>query len=480
MLWNLLLRNCRDAGEHPAFVGDGQRLTWDELRDRATAIACGLHRHGVAQGDAVALLLPNGPCFVSTFLAACRLGAVTVPMNTDMHVEEIRSYLTRSRCRVAVFAPSLADTAARLVADGDLDHVFMGGIGPTPLPRLDSFGGGEAELHAIPSPESGSPLTRLLTSGTTGRPKCVQRTHAQVHFLAESYRSTLGVSRQDRILAAVPMCHGHGFCSGFLASLASGATLHAEPRFLRRPTLELLEAERITVFSSVPFIFSLLSDTAMPRKPDLRSVRLCISGAGALRRETWHKVRDNLGLEVRQSYGSVETGALTINLDADVEGTCESVGTPLHGVEVCVRHEGSAGAEDGEAGHVFARTPAAGELLDAGRAVPRDAEGWTAMHDLGRRDAAGRLFLTGRRTGVVNVAGRKVSTDEVEEVLRRHPAVGEVRVAPCVDCYGEEAVRALVVLKAPCNRRELADHCRLSLAEYKVPRVVDFCDTIPG
>jgi len=100
------------------------------------------------------------------------------------------------------------------------------------------------------------------------------------------------------------------------------------------------------------------------------------------------------------------------------------------------------------------------------------------MQDFGHFDNAGRLYLDCRLQGIVNVAGRKVSTTEVEQVLLKHPKVALVKVVPCQDAYGEEAVRAILVLKAPCGRSELLDHCRLALSEYKVPRVFDAVDSL--
>jgi long-chain acyl-CoA synthetase len=222
----------------------------------------------------------------------------------------------------------------------------------------------------------------------------------------------------------------------------------------------------------------MLADTRMPTTMDYSALRMCVSGAGGMRRDRWIHVRDRLGFEVRQSYGSVETGALTINMDRDLESTCDSVGKPLQGVQIEIRNKGNETTEGNIAGHVYSKSPATGRLLESSQSNRRDPNGWIAMQDLGHFDDEGRLYLDGRLQGLVNVAGRKVSTTEVEQVLLEHPNVAQVTVLPCQDAYGEEAVRAVLVLKSPCHRSDLVEHCRRSLSEYKVPRVIDVVDSL--
>lgn len=479
MIWERLLKNASDRPHSLALSADNHALSWKELLEFAELTANSMLAGSIRPGDRIALVLPNGSTLVSALLAVARLGAVAVPLSPDLHPNELLKLISRSQCSFALFENPYPEVSQRLFSETTIQSAYITNKDAPCISDLQEFPPPKSGfLNGLPLPDDDSPLVCLLTSGTTGLPKRIERSHRQTGFLAESYVDTTGIEPNDRIYTIVPVSHGHGFCSGFLASLQSSAALYLDTQFQRRPTLTKLSQEKITICSAVPFLYHILADTRMTETMDYSALRMCVSGAGGMRRDRWLYIRNQLGFEVRQSYGSVETGALTINMDLDIESTCDSVGKPLKGVLIEIRDLRNQTTDGIIAGHVFSRSPATGRLLENSQANRRDPEGWIAMQDFGHFDNAGRLYLDGRLQGIVNVAGRKVSTTEVEQVLLKHPKVALVKVVPCQDAYGEEAVRAILVLKAPCGRSELLDHCRLALSEYKVPRVFDVVDSL--
>ena len=176
----------------------------------------------------------------------------------------------------------------------------------------------------------------------------------------------------------------------------------------------------------------------------------------------------------------METGALTINVDPDPDATSDSVGRPLPGMHVKILDDAGNPLPSGMKGEVAVQNPGAGEICqgnDRQKLIP--ANGWLRMNDLGWLDDDGRLYLTGRKVSIINVAGKKVVPREVETTLSGHPAVRQVVVVPHRDAYGEEAVKALVVCDESCTVMELVKHCRAQLAAYKMPRFVEFQDSLP-
>jgi long-chain acyl-CoA synthetase len=322
------------------------------------------------------------------------------------------------------------------------------------------------------------------SSGSTGRAKRVPRTHRQLLDEVEGYAEGIALEPDDAILGMVPLHHTYGLGCCLMAAVHSGATLvlpeDRHPFVLRRArTLELIEQSRVTVVPGVPVQFRVLAGArGSPRLPD---VRLVLSAAAALPRATFDAFREAFGLPVRQLYGTTETGALTVNLDADPAATAGSVGRPLPGVRVTIRDGSGGEVEDGRIGDVVVSSVG----MTRGYAESEDdslafRDGWFSTGDRGRIDEDGRLYLTGRTKLLIDVAGRKVDPIEVEDVLATHPRVREVVVVgTATGVEGEERVKAVVVPDGRCEERDLRRFCAERLAAYKVPETVEFRDEIP-
>jgi long-chain acyl-CoA synthetase len=370
MVTVFLYANAQSRPAHPALIHGDERLDHADLLDRVERLAHGLAARGIGPGDAIALLLPNGPAFVTAFFAITGLGAIVVPLDPQLEADE-RDVCLRS-CDVR-----------EVISDERVVERLIEGHSPRPLePR---------------APEE--TFVYQFSSGSTGRPKRVARTHGQLWAEAQSYSF---VDSDDRLFCAIPLFHAYGMGCCLIAAIRHGATLVFldEPFVLRRErALELLARERVTVFPGVPLDFRHLADAATGA--DLSSLRLCFSSGTALPRETFDAFATRFGVPVRQLYGCTEAGTLTANLDPDPVASLESVGTPVGDVDVLI--------VDGEiAVSSPAMTDGYSDMEELNRRAFRD--GWFLTGDLGRLDGTGRLYVTGRKQLVIEVARSRRAT----------------------------------------------------------------------
>ena len=292
MVTDFLYANAESRPEHAALVHRGERVSHAELLDRVERVAHALAARGIGPGDAVALLLPNGPAFVTAFLAVTGLGAVVAPLNPQFKADEL-AFCFRS-----------CDVRAVISGERAVERMIEA---HSPQP-LEARAGEETFVYQF-------------SSGSTGRPKRLARTHGELWAEAESY---VFVNADDRLFCAIPLFHTYGMGCCLITAVRHGATLvfldDPHPFVLRRErALELLERERITVFPGVPLQFRHLADAATGA--DLSSLRLCFSAGTALPRETFDAFAARFGVPVRQLYGCTEAGTLTANLDCDPVAT---------------------------------------------------------------------------------------------------------------------------------------------------------------
>jgi long-chain acyl-CoA synthetase len=441
-----------------AVVDEHGELDYRSLAARVAVAADALRNAGIGRSDRVALALPNGIAFVESLLGVLAAGATAFPVPASARPGELRRLF--------------ADTpVAALIGHADHDRRLA--------PILLTAGArGLAVAHRAPHGPSTAPVAApdpddaalvAPSSGTLGRPHLVVRTHANLWWEAENFFTSTGLTSADVVLGVVPLSHAHGLGNAFIAALRAGASLLLRPRFLRRQVLELLTSERVTVFPVVPFMVRMLAATDRRRQFDLSALRLCVSAGAPLPRETFTAFHARFGVVVRQLYGLTEAGSVTCDLAAPGDVDPATAGRPLGNVTVTIEDEHGRVLGAGERGEIVIRSPAA----IGGVACP------LRTRDLGSRDAAGRLTITGRTSLFINTAGNKVDPAEVEAALRTHPAVADVAVFGLAAAHDEQVVTAAVVLASDATADALRAHCRELLAPHKVPRVLTFRDALP-
>jgi long-chain acyl-CoA synthetase len=449
-----------------AIAGAGRQLTYRRLHDAVVALAGRLGELGVERGTRVALLVPNGGEFVASFFAVARRGGVVLPLNDRYRDTELTHCLADARPSLLVTVPPLEAVCRRVIAaveSGCRLLVLDGARGPAP----SGPPGSASRRSPAASIEPDDPVLSQYSSGSTGAPRRVVRTHANLTFELSRLGELLALGPDDRVLGVVPFSHVNGLVRSMLAALSVGASLAPLAAFRRHELAATIERERITVVVAVPFVFRILADTVFPRPVDLSSLRLCVSASAPLPEATNRRFHARHGLFVRQLYGSTETGTISVNAAAEVEDSLDSVGRPLPGVAVRIlRDDGSEAGVD-EAGEVAVESPAAfrgGSLLTG---------------DLGRIDARGYLRLVGRRTFFINRGGYKVNPWELETLLQAHPKVDDVAVVGVPAASGDEVVKAVIAPREPCSAEEIVEYCRGRIADFKVPSVVEFRPRLP-
>lgn len=370
----------------------------------------------------------------------------------------------------------------RIAAGFDHPVEVIGGAGHGKAPTLEKLFESDRARLAPRSPDE--PLVYQFSSGSTGRPKRVPRTHGQCAAEADLYLD-IGYGADDVIFSAIPLFHTYGMGSNLFGAPAAGATVvileDPQPFLLQRHrALELIERERATIFPGVPFNYRLMAEA--PGEFDLSSLRLCFSAGTALPRSTFEEFGERFGILVRQLYGSTETGMITCNVGDDPVATSDSVGTPVGDVRVEIVDDEGEPVEPGQIGEVTVVSRAATDgyagAEEATLAAFRDGRYFTG--DLGRLDEEGELFLEGRKKLLIEVGGYKIDPIEVQDAIVAHPSVAEAIVVGVEgEVEGEESVKAVVVLAEECEESELIGFCRERLANFKVPRQVEFRDEIP-
>lgn len=478
-----LRRNCLQHGSKTAIEFRGldstQRISYDSLWQRTAATAEWLAAQGVCPGDRVAVCLPKSLPAIELHLAACRMGAVSIPLNPAYSAPELEYLLEDSRARVLVTtrrhlgqagAGALAvDSPTRIVAV-DPDSF------PRPLP--DST----VSLDEVKLSHE-SPALMLYTSGTTGHPKGALMSHGSLTANIDMLGQAWQWSSDDVLLHVLPMFHVHGLLVALHGALHAGASAVVRAAFDAGTVLRDLRRKDCTVFMAVPTMYRRLLAALGDSELDLRHMRLLTSGSDRLPTEVFDAIEARLGHRVVERYGMTETGIMLSN-PVDGARIAGQVGLPLPGVEMrIVGQQTGMPCDRGEVGELQTR----GAHLFMGYWNDPDKtrgafteDGWFRTGDLGLRDSRGRFELKGRMTDLIITGGFNVYPTEVEHVLARHAGVSQCAVAGVPDADWGEAVTAFVVrADQSTSSEELIRHCRTSLAAYKSPKRVVFVDALP-
>lgn len=471
-----LLRQSSMANSEGIAVVDGQRrITYGTLVSMVQNLGSLLVSKGVGHGDRVATLLPNSLEFVTSFFSVLGIGAILVPLNTAFKETELASYLSNSSPRII-----LTEEALRPMAEKYADKtrasvaVIRGAI--TDWVYSNVGASGKTDYGLAPGDEA----IYLYSTGSTGSPKCVARSHLNLISLAENHTQTVGWTKDDRILLVVPLSHTYAL-GNFISGIKVGATLHVLSSFNRNRVIDVIEREAITIFPAVPFMLDVLARTYLPKPRDFSSLKLVISAGSPLSKEVFYRYHEKFGIFPRQLYGSTETGVISINLCQDIEGSFDSVGRPVKNVEVKIVEVDGSVVGVGEEGEIAVKS---GSMVNGYKNLPRETmsvfrNGYYYTGDLGTIDEDGNIRIVGRKKMFINIGGYKVNPREVEHQISGHSKVKEVVVFGVIDSGGSEVVKAVIVPKGDLTAKEIYEFCRGKIADFKIPSKIEFRQTIP-
>ncbi|MCY3952948.1 MAG: AMP-binding protein [bacterium] len=500
-VWDLLRTG---VGGNPALLAeDGSVLSHDDVRATLVRLRDWMRALGVGVEDRIAIVLPNGPGAAVAFLAAAVTGCAA-PLNPRYRSDELRFYLEDLGARVLITGDSggeaardaAGDEVLRLRMQGSLDALELlpddRHSGEEPAPdsirgrnpvASSSHAAGASGGTAVPGPDDVALV--LHTSGTTSRPKIVPLRQRNLGCSAAEIADFLRLTAADRSLNVMPLFHIHGLLAGLLAPLSAGGSVVATEGFDAFRFFGQLRDLRPTYYTAVPTMHQMVLARSARYAREARSARLRFvrSSSASLPGPVLEELRDLFGVPVVESYGMTEaTHQMCANPLPPGEAKTRSVGLPA-GIELAILDEAGRTQPPGTRGEVSIKGPTVIDGYENNPTADEAAftDGWFRTGDEGYLDGDGYLFLTGRLKEQINRGGEKISPLEVDEVLLRHEAVAEaVTFAMPHDKLGEEVAAAVVLADdATATETELRHHVGRSLAAFKVPRRMVFCDELP-
>lgn len=524
-LLDVVTETARQRPDHPALLFVGTRLSYAELERWSDVFAAALVAHGVEKGDRVAVLLPNCPQAVIGQLGAWKAGAIAVMLNPLYTERELQHALADCGAETALVLTRFYDKLKALQARTSLRTVIATNIKeymPAHLRFLFTLLRERREGDRISLQTDDLWLSKLLhhhrdeprpnvsvgphdaalilfSGGTTGTPKGVVSTHQGPLMAAmqiQAWTESIMEQWDDVIMLNMPLFHVYGNVGVLSFGLLDHHPLVLVPNPADMDAMfAAIRRERPAFLPGVPtlLIRMLNHPDLQAGKVDLTSIKLCISGAAPLLAETKRRFEDLTGGRIVEGYALTESVMAAVI--TPIQGGCPpgAIGLPLP--DVVIRIVDADTGQDtlplGEIGEVLISAP---ELMQGYWQRPSETastirqdpslgseERWLYTGDLGYLDEGGYLYIVDRKKDVIKPSGFQVWPREVEEVISTHPAVAEVGVAGVPDDYQGEAVKAWVVLREgqQLTADELRAYCRENLAAYKVPRAVEFRDSLP-
>jgi len=483
----LLEDSARRYGDRAACKLGDQTLSYAELNTRADRLAAGLRRRGIQSGERVAIMLPNVLEFPIAYYAALKAGAVVVPMNVLLKEREVSYYLENSGARLLIAWHDYLEHALAGAAQADVEVVVAA------PPGIEGFDGhvlledlvAENQVGDTVQTEPGDIAVMLYTSGTTGKPKGANLTHSNLLWNSHlSAKTLLMLDPVDIVLAVLPLFHTFGQTVIMSAAFAGGATMVLMPRFDAEGALDLIEHEKVTIFAGVPTMYTALLHAKSAARRDLSGLRLCMSGAAPIARETLRAFEETFGCKILEGYGLSECSPVVSYNPPDRPSKPGSIGTPIWGLEMIAADDQGAEVPTGEVGEIIVR----GHCVMAGYHERPDAtretiseDGWLHTGDLARMDEDGYFFIVDRKKDMIIRGGFNVYPREIEEVLYEHPAVMHAAVLGVPDPEFGEEVAAAVVAKpgSVIDCQQLQSFVKDRVAAYKYPRVIATFDELP-
>ena len=480
-----LPRNAQRFPKKLAIVDAQRSLTFLDLHLRTNRLADYFLKLGIRKGDRVGLSCGSRAEHFEALFALAKIGAVTVPYDYHWSAQECEAM-------VNFFAPKA------FVLEGRKETKALAGILRERMTResmlviegAESIDGSLFE-EALATGNAGDPQIEvdskdtfilMITSGTTGFPKACTVSHEAYSLRSLNYAITRGTNADERALMTLPV-HFNAGRGSVIALLYLGGTVYIQERFNEQTFLETVEREKITFSILVPTLCERLSRYDKLDQFDRSSLNYLSITSGHLSTESARIFGQRVCSKYYEAYASTDCGQITVLSPEDRDIYGDSVGKPIWCVRVKIADDNGHELPLGESGEICLRTPLA---IDGYYRNPQATQeflqnGWCHTGDIGFLNGQGYMTISGRKKNMVKSGGISVFPEEIEEALRKHPAVMDVAVIGFKSPEWGEAVKAVIVLNrgAPCDADTLIQFCKESLASYKAPKVVEFVSTLP-
>jgi len=511
---DLLSHSAARFPDQTALFFYGARISFRKLDEWTASFARALCALGVSAGDRVAIMLPNIPQALIAYYGALKAGAMVVQINPLYVAEEIKAQLVNSGSTTIVALDQFFPRIQTIREHTPLRQIILTNAHDClpPLRRWLAFV--KARLMGQESPVERRPLvcdfltllkTRpdgratlpslrpddlaLLqyTGGTTGTPKGVMLSHRNMVVNTVQCRQWVPDLQEGRevFLGVIPFFHAYGLSTCQHLAVMTGCPLILLPRFQATEVLQAIHHHRVTIFSGIPAMFMLMSESPSVGRYDLRSLRVCLSGASPLRLDVRDRFERLTGVKISEGYGLTEASPVTHCNPIYGARPSSAIGLPFPDTDsrVVDLETGEQEVARGEAGELLVRGPQVMQGYWKNEAETREVlrDGWLHTGDIVTQDDSEFFHLVDRKKDMIKSRGENVYPRHVEAVLLTHPAVQDVVVAGITHRRFGEAIKAYVVLKdgQTATARDLIGHCRLSLASFKVPTTIEFRQTLP-
>jgi benzoate-CoA ligase len=482
-------RHLREGrGDKTAIICGGQRLSYRQIAEHVNRAGNGLLKLGLQEEQRVLLVLPDVPEFAAAYFGVMKIGAVAVPTSTALRTNDYAYFLEESRARVAIVHSSLAaEFGPALSRQRYCKNVIACGERVDACLQWNQFlNDARPELNSAPTSRDDAAFW-LWTSGSTGRPKAAVHSHHDWVYCCENYaRGVLNIQADDVTFSSSKLFHAYGLGNGLMFPFHAGATTILCPiKPQARAVLETAQANRPTLFFSVPTLFAAMLQEAERTAYDLGSVRLAVSAAEPLPAEIFRRWKDRFGVEILDGIGSTEV--LHIYLSARAGHVrAGSTGQAVPGYELALFDNNGRPAPAGAIGDLMVSGPSTAKCYWNRHDLTRDRMRgcWFFTGDKYTVDEDGYYWYAGRSDDMFRVSGQWVSPIEVESTLIEHPCVLEAAVIAFEEETGLHKPKAFVVLRhgyagGPELVRELQEFVKDRIAPYKYPRHIEFLSELP-
>ena len=483
MLENTVTRYPNRIG----FICDHQKLTFEEFNQIVNRIATGLQKYHVKKGDRVSLLLGIGLEFPLCFFALMKLGAIAVPLNTRFKGEELSYEINDSGSKMLVvdqeYWPSIAAVHNDLKT---VEKTFFNGSGLPKgvLPFAELKESQEGTFQRTILDETDDAII-MYTSGTTGKPKGAILYHRSLIATAMHISDFIAYEPEDRVICVVPLFHITGLAQIMLSHIFSGIPCVYVRTFKVKDFLEIMSSEKITKTISVITILWLMIHHPEFDHFDFSSYKVAMCGGSPATEEMVKGILNRLPhLKLSIGYGLTESdGIASTTPYEDTLRKIEAAGKILPLVDAKIVDEEGKELPPNGVGEIILRGPTVTKGYwgkpEATKATIID--GWLHTGDIGKLDDEGYLHILDRKKDMINRGGEKIFSLEVENVISKHPNVLEVAVVAVPDKFLGEAVKAAIVLRPgqTADEEEFKNFCSEHLADYKIPKYIEFLDALP-
>lgn len=463
MLFEPLFAHAARRPQDIAIVDDRGQTTFQQLA--AMSVGMGMLLSAQTQKPRVGLLLPASSGFVASFYGTLLAGKSAVPINFLLGDREIAHIVSDSGIDTVVTIPQLA---------GRVMDLPVKVIDLTQLPQSAPAGMAQPEF---PTPDKDDEAVLLYTSGTSGLPKGVILTYGNFQSDVDASIRHVGLKTSHVFLGVIPMFHSFGVMAMMLAPMQLGAKVIYLARFSAVAVIQAIRAHQVSIMMGVPSMFGAMLRLKDAGPDDFKQMYAIISGAEPLPSTIREGFLKRFGVPIYEGYGLTETSPAT-NFNTPEANRPGSVGRSVPGLEVRIADENGNAVPTGEVGEVWLKGPM---IMKGYWNLPKEtnealtSDRFFKTGDLGKLDADGYLYITGRKKDMIIVAGEKAFPREIEEILMRHPAVAEAAVVGKKDLSRGEVVYAFVTSREGQEAKadELKDFCRQNgLPQWKIPREI--------